>query len=85
MKSATTRIVILGGGFAGVYTARYSQRALRPAQRRDVEVGVVAGQQAERAVRSSRADLIDVVVTSDHVEALVRFFRLRERRRGRRL
>ena len=42
MKSATTRIVILGGGFAGVYTARYLQRALRPAQRRDVEVVLVS-------------------------------------------
>ncbi|MFO0865554.1 MAG: DUF58 domain-containing protein [Gemmataceae bacterium] len=37
-----------------------------------------------RSLRSSRIDLIDVSTADDHVESLVRFFRLRERRRGRR-
>src|SRR5829696_3889303 len=35
-----TRIVILGGGFAGLYTARHLQRLLR--RRRDVEVTLVS-------------------------------------------
>jgi uncharacterized protein (DUF58 family) len=37
-----------------------------------------------RSLRANRIDLIDVCTTEDHAEALVRFFRVRESRRGRR-
>src|SRR3954454_10346132 len=37
---ATTRIVILGGGFGGVYTARHLQKLLR--RRGDVEITLVS-------------------------------------------
>ena len=38
----TTRVVILGGGFAGVYTAKYLTKLL--GRRRDVEVELLSDQ-----------------------------------------
>jgi NADH dehydrogenase len=42
MSGAATRIVILGGGFAGVYTARYLARSLTAAERGRVEITLVS-------------------------------------------
>lgn len=41
MNSTKQRVVILGGGFAGVYTAKHLCRRLRRAGRTDVEVALV--------------------------------------------
>ena len=42
MSNNSRRVVILGGGFAGVYAAKYLLRGLRRAGRRDVEVALVS-------------------------------------------
>jgi NADH dehydrogenase len=42
MTDGRTRIVILGGGFAGVYTARHLTKMLSAAERRRVEVTLVS-------------------------------------------
>ena len=42
VSDATTRIVILGGGFGGVYTARHLERMLRRRERRRVEITLVS-------------------------------------------
>ena len=41
-NAAATRIVILGGGFAGVYTARHLERMLSRAERGRVEITLVS-------------------------------------------
>lgn len=41
MPQATTNVVILGGGFAGVYTAMYLSRALTADERRRIKISLV--------------------------------------------
>src|SRR5262245_27158555 len=41
MAQKKTRVLILGGGFAGVYTAMYLERSLKGQERQDVEISLV--------------------------------------------
>ena len=58
MTTGPKRILILGGGFAGVYTARYLEKLLRPEQasiRPGYTVGRFFGQSFER-IMNDRCD-----------------------------
>src|SRR5947208_1546124 len=41
MAQKKTRVLILGGGFAGVYTAMYLERSLTRPERQNVEISLV--------------------------------------------